>query len=242
MRYDCIPACVYTFPEVAVVGSSRDSAKERGIDAVQAVAKFAANGKALGEGEADGFVQVVAEKGTGRIVGCQIVGPHAVEIIHEVAVAMAHELTVSRARRDGSCAPHRQRGHQVRDGGCGDQGRSPGEQLEHGLRARRRESKRLPEWLRRPIAQPGSSTARHRAARASLSSTPCARAPSVPIVESASRAGTATFLIMGDACTRTCRFCAVEARTPGAARSQMSRVAWRRRQRGWGSSTWSSRP
>ncbi len=94
LRYDCIPACVYTFPNVAVVGSSRDSAKERGIDAVQAVAKFAANGKALGEGEADGFVQIVAEKGTGRIVGCQIVGPHAVETIHEVALAMKHDITV----------------------------------------------------------------------------------------------------------------------------------------------------
>jgi dihydrolipoamide dehydrogenase len=94
VRYDCIPACVYTFPEVAVVGSSRDSARERGIDAVQAVAKFAANGKALGEGEGEGFVQLVAEKGTGRIVGCQIVGPHAVEIIHEVAVAMHHDIDV----------------------------------------------------------------------------------------------------------------------------------------------------
>ncbi|MBU4555587.1 MAG: dihydrolipoyl dehydrogenase [Actinobacteria bacterium] len=91
---DCIPACVYTFPEVAVVGRSRDSAKERGVDAVQAVAKFAANGKALGEGEGDGFVQLVAEKGTGRIVGAQIVGPHAVEIIHEVAVCMRHGITV----------------------------------------------------------------------------------------------------------------------------------------------------
>jgi dihydrolipoamide dehydrogenase len=95
VRYDCIPACVYTFPEAAVVGSSRDSAKESGLDAVQAVAKFAANGKALGEGEADGFVQLVAEKGTGRILGCQIVGPHAVELIQEVAVAMRNGLPVS---------------------------------------------------------------------------------------------------------------------------------------------------
>jgi dihydrolipoamide dehydrogenase len=39
-------------------------------------------------------VQLVAEKGSGRIVGCQIVGPHAVETIHEVAVAMRHDLTV----------------------------------------------------------------------------------------------------------------------------------------------------
>ncbi len=90
----CVPACVYTFPEVAVVGTTRDSAKERGIDAIQAISKFAANGKALGEGESDGFVQLVAEKGSGRILGCQIIGPHAVEIIHEVALCIRHGITV----------------------------------------------------------------------------------------------------------------------------------------------------
>jgi dihydrolipoamide dehydrogenase len=92
--YSCVPACVYTFPEIAVVGSSRDSAKESGLDVVQAVSKYSANGKALGEGEPDGFVQIVAEKGSGAIVGCQIVGPHAVETIHEVALAKRHRLTV----------------------------------------------------------------------------------------------------------------------------------------------------
>jgi dihydrolipoamide dehydrogenase len=92
--YSCIPACVYTFPEIAVLGSSRDSAKDAGLDVAQAVSKFAANGKALGEGESDGFVQLVAEKRTGRIVGCQIVGPHAVETIHEVALAKRHGLSV----------------------------------------------------------------------------------------------------------------------------------------------------
>jgi len=92
--YAAIPACVYTFPEIGVVGRTRDGAKESGIDAVQAVAKYAANGKALGEGEAEGFVQLVAETGTGRIVGCQIVGPHAVETIHEVALAIRNGLTV----------------------------------------------------------------------------------------------------------------------------------------------------
>jgi dihydrolipoamide dehydrogenase len=105
VRYDCIPACVYTFPEVAVVGSSRDSAKERGTDAVQAVAKFAGNGKALGEGDADGFVQLVAEQGTGAILGCQIVGPHAVEIIHEVALAMRHGITVHDVARTAHAHP-----------------------------------------------------------------------------------------------------------------------------------------
>lgn len=93
---DCVPACVYTFPEVAVVGRTKDGAKERGIDAIQAVAKFAANGKALGEGESDGFVQLIVERGTRKIIGCQIVGPHAVEIIHEVALCMRHGITVDR--------------------------------------------------------------------------------------------------------------------------------------------------
>ena len=92
--YSCIPACVYTFPEIGVVGSTRDGAKAAGLDVVQAIAKFAANGKALGEGESDGFVQVVAEMNTGRIIGCQIVGPHAVEIIHEIALAKRHGLSV----------------------------------------------------------------------------------------------------------------------------------------------------
>jgi dihydrolipoamide dehydrogenase len=95
VEYRCIPACVYTFPEIGVVGVTRDDAKKAGLDAVQATAKMAANGKALGEGEADGFVQMVAERGSGRILGCQIVGPHAVEIIHEVALAMRHGLSVS---------------------------------------------------------------------------------------------------------------------------------------------------
>ncbi len=94
LDYSAVPAAVYTFPEVGVVGSTRDGAKERGLDVVQAVSKFAANGKALGEGDSDGFVQLVAEKGTGRIVGCQIVGPHAVEIIQEVAVAKRWGITV----------------------------------------------------------------------------------------------------------------------------------------------------
>jgi dihydrolipoamide dehydrogenase len=93
--YDCIPACVYTFPEIGVVGRTRDGAKAAGLDAVQAVAKYSANGKALGEGEPEGFVQLIAENGTGRILGCQIVGPHAVETIHEIALAMRHRLTVS---------------------------------------------------------------------------------------------------------------------------------------------------
>lgn len=89
-----VAACVYTLPEVAVVGRSTDGAKADGIDVVNGIAKFSANGKALGEGASEGFVCIVAEKVTGRIVGSQIVGPHAVEIITEISGAMANGVTV----------------------------------------------------------------------------------------------------------------------------------------------------
>jgi dihydrolipoamide dehydrogenase len=90
-----VPAAVYTHPGIGVVGSTRDGAKERGLDAVQVVMKFAGNGKALAEGHAEGFVQLVAEKGTGRILGAQIVGPHAAELIQEISIPMAAEMTVA---------------------------------------------------------------------------------------------------------------------------------------------------
>jgi len=90
-----VPAAVYTEPGIGVVGSSRDSAKEKGLDVVQVVMKFAGNGKALGEGHADGFVQIVAEMGTGRIVGAQIVGPSAAELIQEISIPMSAGMTVA---------------------------------------------------------------------------------------------------------------------------------------------------
>ena len=90
-----VPAAVYTEPGIGVVGSSRDSAKERGLDVVQVVMKFAGNGKALGEGHAGGFVQIVAENGTGRIVGCQIVGPSAAELIQEISIPMSAGMNVA---------------------------------------------------------------------------------------------------------------------------------------------------
>lgn len=88
VRYDCVPACIYTEPEIAVVGATRDSAKERGIDAAAAIVKFTGNGKAIAEGADDGFVQIVGDKASGAIIGATIVGPHAVELIHEVAFAI----------------------------------------------------------------------------------------------------------------------------------------------------------
>jgi dihydrolipoamide dehydrogenase len=59
---------------------------------------FKGSPKALAANEGDGFLQVVSEKAGGRILGAQIVGPHATEIIHVFAVALAAEMTVPRLR------------------------------------------------------------------------------------------------------------------------------------------------
>ena len=94
-----VPAAVYTEPGIGVVGSTRDGAKERGLDAIQVVLKFAGNGKALAEGHAYGFVQLVAENGTGKILGAQIVGPNAAELIQEISIPMAAGMTVAELGR-----------------------------------------------------------------------------------------------------------------------------------------------
>lgn len=84
-----VAACVYTFPEVGVVGYSAESAKAAQIPTVSGVFKFTGNGKALSIGESVGSVEIIAEKETGRIIGGQIVGPHAVELITEISNAVA---------------------------------------------------------------------------------------------------------------------------------------------------------
>ncbi|MDR1413065.1 MAG: dihydrolipoyl dehydrogenase [Actinomycetes bacterium] len=84
-----IPGCVYTLPEVAVVGLSPAAAQAAGIKAVSGVAKYAGNGKALAEGEGEGFVQLVADKSSGALLGAQIVGAKAVELIALLSQALA---------------------------------------------------------------------------------------------------------------------------------------------------------
>lgn len=92
--YNTIPACVYTIPEIGVVGMSAEKAKERGIDALSVVAKYAGNGKALAEGDAEGFTQLVVAKDSGALLGAQMFGAHSVELIHEVSHALYAGLSV----------------------------------------------------------------------------------------------------------------------------------------------------
>jgi dihydrolipoamide dehydrogenase len=89
-----VPACIYTHPEIATVGLNRDTAADAGIEVKIGQARFAGSGKALGEGEPDGFAQLVADAETDLLLGATIMGAHAVEMIHEVGVAISDGYTM----------------------------------------------------------------------------------------------------------------------------------------------------
>jgi dihydrolipoamide dehydrogenase len=94
MDWSVIPSCIYTHPEIATVGLNADTAKEAGHEIKLGTARFVGDGKALAEGEPDGYVQIIADKETDRILGATIMGIHAVELIQEISVAMSDALTM----------------------------------------------------------------------------------------------------------------------------------------------------
>ena len=90
-----VPSCIYTHPEIASVGLNADAAKEAGHEVKLGQARFVGSGKALGEGEPDGYAQLVMDTSSGLLLGATIMGVHAVEMIHEIGVAIAEGLTVA---------------------------------------------------------------------------------------------------------------------------------------------------
>ncbi|HEY6357251.1 MAG TPA: FAD-dependent oxidoreductase [Vicinamibacterales bacterium] len=95
MDWSVIPSCIYTHPEIATVGLNADTAKDAEHEVKLGMARFVGEGKALAEGEPDGYVQIIADKKTDRILGATIIGVHAVEIIQEITVAMSDALTMA---------------------------------------------------------------------------------------------------------------------------------------------------
>ncbi len=91
---EAMPNCIFTDPEVATVGMTAREAADGGLEAVTSKAAFLANGKALAQGEAVGFVKVIADKNSRRILGVQIIGPEASDLIAEAALAVKQHLTV----------------------------------------------------------------------------------------------------------------------------------------------------
>jgi dihydrolipoamide dehydrogenase len=94
MSYDCVPSCVYVIPELASVGLTPAKAEEQGIKVTLGSFPMGGNGRAKAIGQTTGFTRIVAEAETGRVLGGQIAGPGATEMIGEVALAVQNGLTL----------------------------------------------------------------------------------------------------------------------------------------------------
>ena len=88
MNYDLIPGVIYTHPEIAWVGKTEQSLKAEGVEINVGVAPFAASGRAMAANETAGFVKVIADAKTDRVLGVHVVGPSAAELVQQGAIAM----------------------------------------------------------------------------------------------------------------------------------------------------------
>ena len=86
--YDVIPGVVYTWPEVASIGRTEEQLKADGVAYNVGKFPFSANGRARAMGSTDGFVKILADKATDRVLGAHIIGPDAGTLIAEIATAM----------------------------------------------------------------------------------------------------------------------------------------------------------
>lgn len=89
-----IPGCIFTDPEIATVGLTEDEAKAKGLDVKGAKYLMSGNGKTIIELAERSFIKVVAESATGRLVGAQLMCPHASDLVGELALAIRKGLTV----------------------------------------------------------------------------------------------------------------------------------------------------
>jgi dihydrolipoamide dehydrogenase len=88
VNYDAIPGVVYTWPEVASVGLTEEQVKERGIAYRSGTFPFTGNGRARCMGDTEGFVKVIAQEKSDRVLGVHIIGPRASDLIAECVLAV----------------------------------------------------------------------------------------------------------------------------------------------------------
>tara|TARA_B100000902_G_scaffold389141_1_gene435824 strand:- start:1091 stop:2491 length:1401 start_codon:yes stop_codon:yes gene_type:complete len=88
VNYDTIPGVVYTKPEVASIGKTEEQLKEKNIQYKIGKFSFMANSRAKAIDDAEGFVKILADKKTDKVLGAHLIGPHAGELIAEIGVAM----------------------------------------------------------------------------------------------------------------------------------------------------------
>ena len=103
-NYDCIPAIVYTHPEIATVGKTEEQLKQSGIEYRKGVGAYGANGRARTLGDIEGRVKILADAKTDRVLGVHIIGARAGDLIAEAAIAI--EFGASSEDIARSCHAH----------------------------------------------------------------------------------------------------------------------------------------
>jgi dihydrolipoamide dehydrogenase len=98
IRFDIMPAAIFTTPEAACVGLTEDQLKEQGYAYECRKAFHRANGKALTMNETEGMLKLFSEPEAGRILGCHVFGAHSADMVQEVSVLMCRDTTVSQLR------------------------------------------------------------------------------------------------------------------------------------------------
>lgn len=95
IRFDLVPAAVFTMPEAAAVGMTEDDAKAAGIPVKCLKSQFRANGKAVSMDEAEGFCKIAVREEDGALLGCHLFGPHSADIIQEITALLARSATLA---------------------------------------------------------------------------------------------------------------------------------------------------
>ncbi|WP_027357196.1 dihydrolipoyl dehydrogenase [Desulfofundulus thermocisternus] len=99
MDYRVVPSCIFTRPEVGMVGLTTEQARAQGYEVKTAKFPMMASGKAQAMGETEGFVKMVADARTGFLLGVHIVGPHASDLVAEAAVALEMNMSAEQLAR-----------------------------------------------------------------------------------------------------------------------------------------------
>ncbi|MCX6129783.1 MAG: dihydrolipoyl dehydrogenase [Proteobacteria bacterium] len=105
VNYKAIPNVVYTWPEVASIGISEQDAQTQSIEVNIGKFPFAPNGRAMAMGESEGFVKLIADKKTDRLLGAHIVGPSASELIAELVMAFEYSASAEDVARSVHAHP-----------------------------------------------------------------------------------------------------------------------------------------
>lgn len=105
VNYQAIPSVIYTWPEVAAIGYTEQDCKEKGIEVRVGRFPFSANGRSKAMAESEGFVKIIADKRTDRMLGAHIVGPNASELIAELAIAFEYSASAEDIARSVHAHP-----------------------------------------------------------------------------------------------------------------------------------------